>query len=84
MSHAGIRMSLSQSKNTGIAASIIFSMLCFYLSLAPFTPAILGTFLMLCVTGIYAFLKYYKTAFVLLAINGLAIYFHIDLIRNGS
>lgn len=73
-------MNTNRCLQKGISASVVFSLLCFYLSLAPFTPAILGTFAMLWVTVFYVFLKYYKTAFVLLCINGLAIHFYLDLI----
>ena len=43
------------------------------LSLAPFTPAIMVSFLMLLVAGVYGINGYLKTAILLLLINTLAV-----------
>jgi len=60
-------------KKTIISFFIILSFVCMLLSLAPFTPAIMVSFLMLLVAGAYGINGYLKTAILLLLINTLAV-----------
>ena len=56
-----------------ISFFVALSFLAMFLSLAPFTPAIFLSFLMLLVAGIYGVNGYLKSAILLLLINTLAV-----------
>jgi len=58
---------------TTISFFIALSFIAMLLSLAPFTPAIFFSFLMLLVAGVYGINGYLKTAILLLLINTLAV-----------
>ena len=54
---------------------VVISILAFFLSLAPFTPAIIVSLLMLCIAGVMGALKHVATSFILIAINTMAVIF---------
>jgi len=60
-------------KKTTISFFVVLSFVCMLLSLAPLTPAIMVSFLMLLVAGVYGIKGYLKTAILLLLINTLAV-----------
>ncbi len=47
--------------------------MCVFLSAAPFTPAVLGSLILMCVAGVYGLLKCAKVALALLCFTTLAI-----------
>lgn len=57
----------------GIGFSIVLSIICMFLSVAPFTPAIGMSFLLLLFTGFIGYKGFLQSSIVLLLINTLAV-----------
>ncbi|MDP2485635.1 DUF6419 family natural product biosynthesis protein [Pseudoalteromonas marina] len=56
-----------------IGCAVIFSVVCMLLAVAPFTPAILGSFFMLLFAGAIGYKGYLQSSLILLLINTLAV-----------
>jgi len=56
-----------------IGFAVIFSVVCMLLAVAPFTPAIFGTFIMLLFAGVVGYKGYLQSSLILLLINTLAV-----------
>ncbi|TMS80256.1 DUF6419 family natural product biosynthesis protein [Pseudoalteromonas sp. S554] len=56
-----------------IGCAVIFSFVCMLLAVAPFTPAILGSFFMLLFAGAIGYKGYLQSSLILLLINTLAV-----------